>query len=92
MKKYANKMMTFLTVILSMFMCNLVYADPTPTPIPGNSYSDTLSTATQITFTNSRQVSVPTNASYPVYVFIALAALSATFLIITIMQRRATHD
>ena len=90
MKKYANKMMIFLTVILSMFMCNLVYADPTP--IPGNSYSDTLSTATQITFTNTRQVSVPTNASYPVYVFIALAALSATFLIITIMQRRATHD
>ena len=92
MRKHLNKVITFMTVILSMLMCSLVYADPTPTPIQGNSYTGTLSQAAEITFTNTRQVSVPTNASYPIYVFIGLAALSAAFLIFTIMQRRASHD
>ena len=90
MKEHIKKGIFLLTFVITMLVCCPVYA--ATTTISGNTYSDTLSAATDITFTNTRQVSVPTNATYPVYVFIALAALSAVILFITIKQRRATND
>ena len=94
MKKYSKKIITLLTFVVTILACtaSAFATTPTPTTISGNTYSDTLSTAAELTFTNTRQVSVPTNASYPTYIFIALAALSAAILFITIKQRRATHD
>ena len=92
MKQYSKKMIALFAFVVTMLIGSVSVFAATTSTISGTTYSDTLSTAAELTFTNTRQVSVPTNASYSVYIFIALAAISATFLIITIMQRRATHD
>lgn len=92
MKTCRKKIIAILTCVVTMLVCSVtVFAsDPSPSPTP--IFSDTLSTATTLTLTNTRDVSVPTNASYPVYMFVALAGLSAVILFVTIKQRRATHD
>ena len=91
MKKYSKKVITLLTFVVTMLVCSVsaFASQVTPTPVTANG---TFSQSTILTFTNDRNVSVPTNASYPIYIFIAIAALSAVILFITIKQRRAAHD
>ena len=94
MKTCRKKIIAILTCVVTMLVCSVtVFAtDPSPSPTPTPIFSDTLSEETTLTLTNTRDVSVPTNASYPVYMFVALAGLSAVILFVTIKQRRATHD
>lgn len=92
MKQYSKKMIALFAFVVTMLVGSVSVFAATTSTVSGTTYSDTLSTAAELTFTNTRQVSVPTNASYPIYVFIAIAALSAMILFITIKQRRATND
>jgi subtilase family serine protease len=91
MRKYRRKVIVLLTFIISIMLCTVCSHAATTTE-PGRTYSDTLSVPTSLTFINTRNVSVPTNASYPIYVFIAIAVLAAVILFITIKQRRAAND